>query len=574
MGIVIIAVILLVAAFIAIFVGKAFIGKEGEVRKSWTVDSTEALSKNEELKVSMNRIDAESALEVIQPVPFEIEEEDFTFYDKEVQERLEQSIELYKQAKKWNLNNPLAILNPYGTGSNGLYFYFKSTFETKVNYTIHVDDERIPDYSATALHSNGKKYSRNHEFQLIGLVPGEKNHVTIDLVGHLGRTMQSLSFDIQMPENHSNYATILEYEDLGSEAPMAQGLFTMMRTNGYLGYGMMFDDAGVMRYEMVLEGYGLDRILFQNDEIITCVSNKKIARMNGLGQVLQVYELDGYELHHDIQFSTEGKIVALVNKLSSDTIEDTVVEIDLTSGEVVELLDTSVLMEDYHKGQTRPIAPTDDFFWQVGEWDWIHINTIDYMAENDSLLLSSRETNTIIKVEDVHTAPTVRWLIGEEEFWKDTNYKDSVLEKVGDFVCQYGQHTVEFHEQGEDGCYYIRLYNNNYYSLNSRDFKMEVADSVGTDLYGAEGIYSYVYVYRIDENKGTYELAQSFAVPYSSIVSNVQPTAEKNWIVNSGVANVFGEYDAEGNLIREFSYDCDLQGYRTMKYTYQGYWFQ
>ena len=47
-----------------------------------------------------------------------------------------------------------------------------------------------------------------------------------------------------------------------------------------------------------------------------------------------------------------------------------------------------------------------------------------------------------------------------------------------------------------------------------------------------------------------------------------------HWVVNSGVSKVFGEYDAEGNLIREFSYECDMQNYRTFKYDFTGFWFE
>ena len=45
-------------------------------------------------------------------------------------------------------------------------------------------------------------------------------------------------------------------------------------------------------------------------------------------------------------------------------------------------------------------------------------------------------------------------------------------------------------------------------------------------------------------------------------------------MVNSGVANVFGEYDAGGTQIREFDYDCTMQGYRTFKLDMVGFWFR
>ena len=96
---------------------------------------------------------------------------------------------------------------------------------------------------------------------------------------------------------------------------------------------------------------------------------------------------------------------------------------------------------------------------------------------------------------------------------------------------------------------------------------MEVADSVGTDLYGTGDETSQCYVYRIDENARTFSLADSFDVPYSSIVSNASRCGEDgNWVVNSGVSMVFGEYDADGILIREYRYNCTMQNYRTFKY--------
>lgn len=62
-------------------------------------------------------------------------------------------------------------------------------------------------------------------------------------------------------------------------------------------------------------------------------------------------------------------------------------------------------------------------------------------------------------------------------------------------------------------------------------------------------------------------MEQSFDVPYSSIVSNgSRCEGSENWVVNSGMAMVFGEYDEDGVLIREYEYPCTMQNYRTFKY--------
>ena len=575
-GIVLGVILLIVAVPIIILaVSKAFTAQESVVRTDWDFETGATIGENSTLGVSYAEAELGDGLRAIQLIPDDIEEEGFTYYDITVQERLAGTLEAMKgDGMTWTATTPLAVLNPFGTASNALYLYFQTDMPTKVSYTIHVEDESIPDYTAEAADASGQAYTRTHEFQIIGLVPGMTNEVTMTISGSWGNARQIVSFTVDMPETRSGYATRLEVTDGDSEAAQAEGLFAMMRVNGYLGYGFFYDDAGVLRYEMVLEGFGLDRLLFDGDEIVTCVSSSKLARINGLGRVTQVYDLDGYELHHDIGFGADGEVLALAEVAEGETVEDRVLSIDLETGDVTEILDFTQVMKGYFD-MTRPVSPTDDFFWQAGEWDWIHLNSLQYMEEDDSLIVSSRETSTIIKVANIHSEPAVEWLAGDSRFWADTPYAGLCLTQVGDFVPQYGQHCVELLDRESDGVYTLAVYNNNYWSLNSRDdFELDVADSVGTDLYGDGTETSQVYIYRIDENAGTFELASSFDVPYSSIVSNgSRCSTTGNWTVNSGVSMVFGEYDPEGVLIREYKYECTMQNYRTFKYDMTGFWF-
>lgn len=574
-GILIAVVVLIVAVpLIVLGVSKAFTAQESVVRTDWEFETGDTIGENAQEGVTYAEAELGDGLRAVQLIPDGIDEEGFTYYDTGVQERLAGALDSLKASMTWTATTPLAVLNPFGTASNELYLYFQTDVATKVSYTIHVEDEDIPDYTAYAADASGQEYSRTHEFQIIGLVPGETNQVTMTISGSWGNARQIVSFTVEMPETRSGYATKLEVTDGSSDAAQAGGLFAMMRVNGYLGYGFFYDNDGILRYEMVLEGYGLDRMLFDGNEIITCVSSSKLARINGLGQVTRVYDLEGYELHHDIGFGADGEVLALAEEVDGETVEDRVLSIDLESGEVSEILDFTQVMQGYF-AMTRPVTPTDDFFWQAGEWDWIHLNSLQYMPEDDSLIVSSRETSTIIKVTGIHSAPAVDWLAGDSRFWADTPYADLCLTQVGDFVPQYGQHCVELLAQEGDGVYTLVIYNNNYWSLNTRDdFEMEVADTVGTDLYGDGSETSQVYIYRIDENARTFELADSFDVPYSSIVSDgVHCDNSDNWVVNSGVSMVFGEYAPEGVLIREYKYDCTMQNYRTFKYDMTGFWF-
>ncbi|EDN00950.1 hypothetical protein BACCAP_01172 [Pseudoflavonifractor capillosus ATCC 29799] len=573
-AVILVAVLAVSVPIVVMAVSKSFTAQEHVVRTDWEIDAGTVIDQSEEFQVDIAQAKLGDGLRALQLIPQDIDEEGFTYYDLDVQQRLDGALQSLKELSgvSWTATTPLAVLNPFGTGSNGLYLYFETDMATKVTYTVHVEGGDISDFTADAADISGQEFTKTHEFQLIGLVPGETNQVTLTITGQWGKTRQIVTFTVDMPDTSSGYSTRLEVEEGDSDQAQADGLFAMMRVNGYLGYGFFFDNDGILRYEMVLEGYGLDRLLFDGDEIITCVSSSKLARIDGLGRVTQVYRLDGYDLHHDIGFGDGGEVLALAEVSGGETVEDRLLSIDLDTGAVTELVDFSQLMEPYFE-TTRPVGPGDDFFWQVGEWDWLHLNSVQYMAEDDSVIVSSRETSAIIKVTGLHSTPTVDWLAGDERFWEDTAYADLCLTQEGDFVPQYGQHCVEYYADGEEeGVYYLALYNNNYWSLNSRDFTLEVADSVGTDLYGTGDETSQVYIYRIDENARTYALVSSFDVPYSSIVSNASPCGD-NWVVNSGVAMVFGEYDSEGKLIRQYTYNCTMQNYRTFKYD-MTIWFQ
>ncbi len=585
-----VALVVLVAVIFAavVYVARSFTEQEHAVRSDWSVETGDMLSSDEELSLSIYESSATSEeLRIIQVVPTEIEDEGFTYYDEEVQDRLATGIADIKESAEWTADAPLAILNPFGTGSNGLYLYFETDFATQITYTVHVDEEGIEDFTATAQNvfldedvaadQGDSAYTRIHEFQLIGLVPGKTNEVTITVTGSWGNTRQQVTFTVDMPETQSGYSTQLEYEDGESTQELSDGLYSLVRTNGYLGYGFFFDNNGTMRYEMVTEGLGLDRILEFDGHIVVCASSNKLARIDGLGRVVQTYELGEYILHHDINYSwDDASVLALVEREGSETVEDIVIEVDLVTGEISELVDFTELMADYVEGWTRVISATDPFFWQVGERDWIHLNTVQYMEDDDSIIVSSRETSTIIKVSDVHTDPQVTYLIGEEEFWEDTPYEDLTLEQVGDFTPQYGQHTVEYDGEGPtENSYYLLMFDNNYWAISTRDdYEPDLeGTTVSTDLYSGET--SHVYRYLVDEEAGTFELVASFDVPYSSIVSNVAhtPSDSTNYVVNSGVANVFGEYDEDGTLIRQFAYEAELQSYRAFKNDFVGFWF-
>lgn len=571
----IIAAVCVVCAVVVFeIVVRVMMDSEMRSRDDWNVQVGEHQYTSEERAVSVYDASVESTISVSRIVPDEYEEDGFTYYDEGVQQRLgQQLMEMVGQGA--SMDAPLAVLDPFGTGSNGLLLSFQTERRSQIRYTVHTTSAELPDYTAVAQSSaDGNSFSRNHCFLLIGLVPGETNEVTLEALGERGRVQQTVTFTIEMPEAISGYANQLDTTDGDSTAALTDGLYYAMGLGDYYGYTFFFDNDGVLRYEMVLEGFHSDRFLYTDGGLYTCVSSRKIALMSPLGQAVRVYDLGQYELHHDINWGPDGTILALVNDTKQDTVMDVVVSLNPETGEVSEVVDFSELMDGYYGEMTHPVPITGGSFWQAGEDDWLHLNSVQYMEKDDSILVSSRETSTIIKVSDIGGTPTLSAFIGDPAFWADTPYADLCYAMDGGFVAQYGQHDVELvaDDSLEDGQYLLRMYDNNYWSLSTRDgYDPELADSVSTSL--TSGDASYITFYLVDDNAKTFSLVEQHAVPYSAIVSNAQEIGG-NFVVNSGVAHQFGEYDSDGNLIRAFDYDCMMNGYRVMKGDFVGYWFQ
>lgn len=60
-----------------------------------------------------------------------------------------------------------------------------------------------------------------------------------------------------------------------SAAALSDGLFYATGLGDYYGYTFFFDNSGVLRYEMVLEGFHSDRFLYTDMGLYTCVSSPK-----------------------------------------------------------------------------------------------------------------------------------------------------------------------------------------------------------------------------------------------------------------------------------------------------------
>ncbi len=476
-------------------------------------------------------------------------------YDPEAQTVIADSIAQKKSDGTYTADQALMEYNPFGTNTQSMYVYFITEVPASVSYTIHVEDEEIDDFTQDV---NSNEFQTEHEFQMIGLIPNTTNTITFTVTKEDG-SVETYETSYEMGDIYGEEEITLEKEVLGDETSLADGLYVILgNDSSSMDFMYYYDNQGVLRGEVPILGYRSHRLLFQDDYMYYSISEKKIAQVNKLGQVTNVYNLGDYKLHHDYVFDDSGNLLILATDTTQDSVEDIVLKLDPATGEVSEVLDLGDLMGDYKNSCTKNSSD---------ELDWAHINTIQYLGD-DSVLLSSRETSSILKIDNLTEDPKIEYIISDEEVWEDTSYENLVLKKEGNFTIQGGQHTItyETNDSLEEGQYYLYMFNNNIgYSETRPDFNW--TDLGLTNTSGVEGDCSYYYKYLVDEKAGTFKLIDSFEVPYSGYVSSVQELGE-NILVDSGLPGTFTEYDSEHEPIVTFTMDTEKFIYRVFKYEF------
>lgn len=483
-------------------------------------------------------------------------------YNAEEQQKIADELEKKKESQEYTLSNILIEYNPFGTNTQSLYVYFETDSAVKVSYTIHVKEDDIADFSRNVYQD--EEYQKEHEFQVIGLIPDTENTITFYITNEDGST-DTKEIVYEMGSLYGEEAVQLDTDVKQSADKLEDGLYVVLGNDSTsMDFMYYYDNNGVLRGEVPLLGYRSHRLIFDENSMYYSISEKKMAQVNRLGQVTKVYDLGNYKLHHDYVFDENGNMLILATDTTQDSVEDIVLKLDVNSGEVTEVLDLGDLFGEYKKTCVKNSSD---------ELDWMHINTIQYIG-NGSVLLSSRETSTIIKVDNIYDGPVVSYMIGEKDFWKDTSYVSLLLNKKGDFTIQGGQYTITYEtdESLADGQYYLYMFDNNIGISETRpDYDWS---SIGLKVSSAvDGKNSKYYKYLVDENEGTFELVDSFKVPYSGYVSSAQETGD-NVLVDSGLKGTFTEYDVDHKAIVTYKMDYEKFIYRVFKYKFDGFYFE
>lgn len=503
-------------------------------------------------------------------------------YDVEKQAAIKAQLDAEYANGAFDESEPYVVADPFGTDTLSCYVRFETADAVTVSYEVAGrkktgDTPKVAAFYRTP--RGGDTPATEHEFKVIGLIPNHKNTVTLNCTAQDG-TSRTSTFTVKTPALKGEEEERLAVTTGESNTPLADGLFAILgNDSSKLGFMYLYDNAGQIRGEVPIIGYRSHRLLFPGDgSMIMSVSTTKMAQINAIGQVVNVWSTGAYELHHDYVFDDDGNLLVLASHAGSEAdldvdratarkdkgervnVEDLIIKIDVTTGNVSLVVDL---------GDVFPDLKTSAKVASDGDLDWIHINTIQWLG-GGTVLLSSRETSTVIKLADIYGTHTVDWLMGSPDFWAGSGFEDKLLQAQGDFSLNAGQHSVTYLPSSDTATtsrYQVLLYDNNFGAAESYpkfDWG-QLGAAVVTDYN--KGTHSFGRIFTVDETARTYELEGQIAVPFSGYVSSAQHVGDSNsMLVASGQAKTFTEYDRYGLPIATYEMEAEKYIYRVYKY--------
>lgn len=485
-----------------------------------------------------------------------------------------------KKNKEFSFHDPLWSYNPYGTNSASMYVYFKSEGKCYCRYTVSVKSDQIPDFTRTLQGSAAGELTKEHEYQIPGLVQGMTNYIVLRLYNGDDELSDVMTWQVDIPASPSGAEIQIQKEAGRSKTAISNGLYTVFMDGKQGSDGrehnmiLQYDNSGILRTEIPLNGYvGRNMQTVYDNLVYECAENQ-VTKINALGQVMDTYTVNGYRLSGEYAYDGAGSLYLIATALGKNVTKNSkILKLELVSGEASVALDLDTLLPAVKKNAAKQS--------KSAERNWIDLDSVQ-VAGTNQLVLSSRTLSSIFKVSNVSSLlPKVNYIIADQKLWsRYNNLKKKVLTKAlpeGEeqepteepvvksilepkkaapelFRSQYGQDAL-YRTTGSlgEGQYYLEMLNNNA--------------GVGAGNTGN----SYYYRYLVDETAGTYILDDSRKLDKNTCNGNVTVTGKVIVYCDSDSRRIV-ETDDSGKLIRQFQTNRNI--YRVYKNDWKGFWFR
>ncbi len=476
-------------------------------------------------------------------------------YSYEFQKMVRDRINILAEVGDYNEDNPLLILNPFGTNTQSLYTYFKTKEPCAVSYTIHTSTltSEAPDFGGYVKASMEERILPNgattivgdsyvHEFAITGLVPNETNIITIRLIDENGDTRirrfyyefkDVVSKDEERLTVQAGLKVVTD-ELTGenkvqnaSDVTLAEGMYAIFsKRNDFDPYVKLYDNSGFLRGEIPLEDTFAKKLFARDGELFLFVSSSKLVRINSLGEVTHIYRSNDYTFTGDWCVDGNGNILATAtrNDRSETSERDCIVIIDFTDGDIYMLIDFAKLMTDYH------VLRKDS--------DWIGVSGIAYMG-NNMIVVAADKLDSMIKIRRIYNDPRLVYFAGDPAALSGTVYEAMYLFNEGNFAFSSCTETAGYEEYDK-----IR---------RSRQYIWTLDRNLNYTYGKKEEGFGFYIKYLTDEDEKTVRIAETIRLPELTRDASLFEYND-NWLFVNGKESVFYEYDNWFDLIASFTF--------------------
>lgn len=383
--------------------------------------------------------------------------------------------------------------------------------------------------------------AETHRIPVLGLYQDHANAVELTLLDAQGEELETLSYTVDTgpPNPHLPEITI----DEAHPAAMTEGM-TLVSYYGHDGQqfpnrAFIFDRYGDVRWVLDYEGHpslgdlsfddGVERLANGNLYFGSQQTNR-IYEVDMTGEILNSWGMPGFGFHHQVLEMPGGNFLVTVHNLSLTTIEDHVIEIDRTSGAIVNVWDL-----------TRSLDPSRRT-WSDRVDDWAHVNAVVYDESDDAIIVSARHQGAMKLTRNNEVA----WILAPHRGWETagdgTDLSTTLLQPLDAAGLPIADADVlsgeENHPEFEWNWY-------QHAPLIMPDGNILLFDNGDNRNYRGEGPYSRAVEYAIDEDAMTVRQAWSYGKErgeqtYSRIVSDVDYSPVENHVFFSPGAVAFG----------------------------------
>lgn len=504
--------------------------EQGETDTS-VVDEEEDLHQDALVKINKPSVISEQAMK--EKVLRRLKKDSVkTVYTKQYQSSADDVINKLKAKQEYTLEQPLLILNPYGTMETSLYMYYSSEHTCNVQYRISVDNEAIPDITATFLQQEDA-LDYTHEGTIVGLIPGVKNYVTIYEKNEAEEVLREIVLCINLESYPVEEQTILATNyDKEEVTPLNTFALLLSGKESTLKKMRFYDVQGILRCSIPVTGkVHQDMVVIPNGIVFPKDSNTLIL-LNALGKAEGIYSLSLYRYENGLVYDEAMNCIYMIASIPErDSVNDIILKVDLLDGTVTVVIDLVEAMGEVYVD----IMESQE---NVGK-EWIQLDSLS-MAGDDQLLVSSELLSSIICLQDLQNeeGAKIGYIVSDHAVWNDTQFTNDVYQSIGTFEAFRSPRFIQVYTRDKrliEGQYYVYLYND------------------GQNCYK-------IFV---DENTKTYTLADRFDFDTIDQAGSINMRKDELlvWMHLTEEQGVITIYDEEGKLkqtyeIEERSSDC------------------